>query len=94
MNMYAIILIVAITIMSLITYLLYASDKHKAINREKRTPERTLLSFSILGGAIGGFLAMQITRHKTSREHWYFTAVNVSFMILHILIVVLVAVLI
>ena len=32
--------------------------------------EKTLLGMSFLGGAIGGYLAMHLTSHKT--KHWYF----------------------
>lgn len=64
-------------VMSIITFALYASDKKKAKQGARRIPEKTLLLFSFFGGAIGGFLAMQIKRHKTKAEHWYFTVVNI-----------------
>lgn len=60
---------------SLISFILYAVDKSKAENGEWRIPEATLLGFSFFGGAIGGYLAMNIVRHKT--KHWYFHAVNI-----------------
>jgi len=63
-------------LMSIVTFALYASDKKKAKKGDRRIPERTLLLCSFFGGAIGGFLAMQIKRHKTKAEHWYFTVVN------------------
>ncbi|HDL5730013.1 TPA: DUF1294 domain-containing protein, partial [Mannheimia haemolytica] len=50
-------------------YLMY-SDKQKAIKKEWRVPEITLLSFCLLGGAIGVYLGMKYFRHKT--QHWYF----------------------
>lgn len=57
-------------------YLMY-SDKQKAIKKEWRVPEITLLSFCLLGGAIGIYLGMKYFRHKT--QHWYFhVAVVVS----------------
>lgn len=59
---------------SLITFLLYAVDKKRAVDKKWRIPEKTLLSASFFGGAVGGYLAMQIVRHKTRR--WYFHAVN------------------
>lgn len=62
-------------IMSLIAFILYAVDKNKAQNGEWRIPEATLLWFSFLGGAIGGYIAMQTVRHKT--KHWYFHVVNI-----------------
>ena len=59
---------------SLITFLLYAVDKKRAIEKKWRISEKALLSFSFFGGAVGGYLAMQLVRHKTRR--WYFHAVN------------------
>ena len=63
-------------LMSIVTFALYAADKHKATTGAWRIPEKVLLLMSFLGGAIGGFLAMQLVRHKTKAEHWYFTVVN------------------
>lgn len=63
-------------LMSIITAVLYASDKHKAVNGKRRIPEKVLLAMSFFGGATGGFLTMQVVRHKTKAEHWYFTVVN------------------
>lgn len=63
-------------IFSVVTFALYANDKKKAKQGARRIPEKTLLLCSFFGGAIGGFLAMQIKRHKTKAEHWYFTVVN------------------
>ena len=59
---------------SLIAFFLYLIDKIKAKLDAWRTPEKVLLSFSLLGGAVGGFLAMLLFRHKT--RHWYFILLN------------------
>ena len=64
----------ALALLSVITYCLYGADKKKAKRGEWRIPEKVLLGFSFFGGGIGGYLAMQIFRHKT--KHWYFHAVN------------------
>ena len=61
-------------VMSLITFCLYATDKKRAKKGEWRIAEKALLGFSFLGGALGGYTAMKIKRHKT--KHWYFHAVN------------------
>ena len=64
-------------LMSIITGCMYAADKKKAKKGSRRTPEKVLLLMSFLGGAVGGFATMQIVRHKTKAEHWYFTVVNI-----------------
>lgn len=65
----------------LITLFLYGADKGRARRGAWRIPERVLLCASLFGGAWGGLIAMHLFRHKTRK--WYFTAVNVSGVLLH-----------
>lgn len=65
-----------LVLLSIITFITYGLDKRKAINKQYRTKEKTLLLLSFFGGAFGGYPAMLIFRHKTKGEHWYFTATN------------------
>ena len=60
---------------SLIAFILYAVDKRRAIEKKWRIPEGTLIAFSLLGGAMGGYLSMYIVSHKTKK--WYFHFVNI-----------------
>lgn len=72
---YAIILACVFAVISIITYILYAVDKRRAKNKQWRIPEATLIGFSLLGGAVGGYFAMHTQRHKT--KHWYFHFFNI-----------------
>lgn len=72
-----------LALLSVVTFALYHADKRRAKRGTRRIPEKTLLLFSLFGGAFGGFPAMQIFRHKTKGEHWYFTVVNLLGMLLH-----------
>ena len=81
-------------LLSIITYLAYRADKYKAKKKQYRTKEKTLLLLSFLGGAFGGYPAMLIYHHKTKGEHWYFTALNLLGIVLHIVGLILCAVLI
>lgn len=74
--------LIVMAVMSFLTLLLYASDKSKAKRRKWRTPEKTLLLFSLLGGATGGLCAMILFRHKT--KHWYFWLVNYAALAIHL----------
>ena len=77
-------------LMSLITFILYHSDKKKAEKGKMRIPEKVLLLFSLFGGAFGGYPAMLIFRHKTKGEHWYFTAVNLLGIVIHTALIILI----
>ncbi len=52
-------------VMNMITYIVFAIDKKRAIRGAWRIPEATLFGLSIAGGSVGGILAMRICRHKT-----------------------------
>ena len=55
------------TVMSLLTYILYADDKSRAKRKQWRIPEQTLHLFELAGGWIGGFLAQRTLRHKNRK---------------------------
>ena len=78
-----------LVLLSIITFIAYGVDKKKAIKGKYRTKEKTLLLLSFLGGAFGGYPAMLIFRHKTKGEHWYFTAVNLLGLAVHITLMIL-----
>ena len=71
-------------LLSIITFIAYGADKRKAKKGKYRTKEKTLLTLSLLGGAFGGYPAVLVFRHKTKGEHWYFTAVNLLGLAVHI----------
>ncbi len=71
--------------MTVVTFLLYAIDKRRAVRGGWRIPEATLLGCSIFGGAVGGLIAMFLVRHKTRRA--YFRLTNVCFSAAYIALV-------
>lgn len=71
-----------VAILSAITFIVYIVDKILAMSDAWRVPEKVLLGLSLVGGAIGGLVAMLIVRHKT--KHWYFYLLNVLGIILHV----------
>ena len=78
-----------LVLLSIITFIAYGADKRKAKKGKYRTKEKTLLTLSFLGGAFGGYPAMLVFRHKTKGEHWYFTAVNLLGLAVHITLMIL-----
>ena len=79
-----------LVLLSIITFIAYGADKKKAKDHKYRTKEKTLLGLSFFGGAFGGYPAMLIFRHKTKAEHWYFTAVNLLGLAIHITLMILI----
>ena len=59
-----------LTFMNLLELILMIADKRRAVRGKWRIPEKTLLIFAVLGGALGGWIGMYLVRHKT--RHWYF----------------------
>ena len=57
---------------NLATFIAFAVDKVKAIRDQWRIREVTLLGMSLVGGAIGGLIAMYTMRHKTKVKQFTF----------------------
>ena len=53
--------------LNLLTFALYARDKHAARTGQWRTPENTLHLLSLLGGWPAALVAQRVLRHKTSK---------------------------
>ena len=78
--------LIYILILSAITFIAYTVDKIKAKVNAWRISEKALLTLSVIGGALGGLIAMYTVRHKT--KHWYFTAINVLCIGVHCFIAI------
>lgn len=75
-----IIAVIVAAVLNVIVFLMYGADKKKAVKKEWRTPEKTL----ILGGLIapwGAILGMHFFRHKTQKAKF---KLNYVFAVLHI----------
>ncbi len=65
----------AYALSSLLTFSLFFLDKRAAIHNRRRTPEKTLHLFSLLGGVPGAILAILTLHHKNRKpSFWLFTA--------------------
>ena len=56
---------------NIITFVIFGWDKYKAIRQEWRIRESTLLGLSLIGGSIGGWIAMYTFHHKTKKAKFY-----------------------
>lgn len=61
-------ILIYLIIINLITFIVFALDKIYAIKKKWRYKEASLLGMCFVGGAIGGFLAMHLFRHKTKKK--------------------------
>ena len=55
-------------LLNLLTFGLFALDKHKAKSCRWRIPEVVLLVLAAIGGSIGALMAMTLFRHKTQKK--------------------------
>ena len=75
-------------LMNIVTFVTFGIDKNLSKHNQLRVPDSTLLLLSALGGALGGFLAMYIFRHKTQKAKFFL--VVPMLLVLHIVIAILV----
>lgn len=69
---------------SLVTFLFYWSDKHRAQTGQRRFSENSLHLLGLIGGWPGALLAQQIFRHKTRKLSfqllfWLILVIHLAF---------------
>jgi len=58
-------MLVYLLFINIITFVLFAVDKWKAVHGRWRIRTITLMGFALVGGTVGGLFAMYVFRHKT-----------------------------
>jgi len=76
--------LIYLIIISIISIVLTIYDKIRALNHQKRIPERTLLFLALIGGAFFMYITMLLIRHKT--RHHTFMSVLPIMIVVHIFI--------
>lgn len=54
-------------LINVFTLTLFGYDKDMAEKKKKRVSEKTLLTFTFLGGTLGALIGMRMYKHKTSK---------------------------
>ena len=60
-----------VCVINIVAYVMYGMDKKKAINKQWRIPEKTLLGIALIGGSVGSLLGMKQFHHKTKHPKFY-----------------------
>lgn len=76
---------VYLVIVNIAAFWAYGSDKRRARHEHWRIPENALLTFSLLGGAVGSLAGMRVFHHKTRKPRFRYGVPAV--LILHILMI-------
>lgn len=71
---------------NIITFILMGIDKRKAIKQQYRIPERTFWLLSLIGGAVGSLVGMNLFRHKT--KHPTFVIGMPALIIAHLILLI------
>ena len=75
------VIIIFYSIINLLAFALYGTDKHKAKKNIWRISENTLFLTAFLGGAAGALCGMKYFHHKTKKS--YFWVLNLIAFIIH-----------
>lgn len=73
---------------NLAAWLAFAGDKHASVRGMRRTPERTLLWLSALGGSPAAIAAQRLLRHKTRKEPFRTVLLSIAGLQLVVLAIV------
>ncbi|GGF06426.1 hypothetical protein GCM10010954_01000 [Halobacillus andaensis] len=57
-----------LTTINVLLFILMGFDKRQAVKRNRRISEKNLWLIAWIGGAAGGYLGMEIFRHKTKHR--------------------------
>lgn len=78
-----------LAVLNIVTFIAFVWDKHVAKNGNdpsRRLSEARLLALCLIGGSVGGLVAMRAVRHKTAK--WYFAWGLPFFIVLDAAVVV------
>ncbi|MBQ6230557.1 MAG: DUF1294 domain-containing protein [Eubacterium sp.] len=72
-------------VVNLVAFIMYGIDKSRAIKKEWRISEKSLILVSVAGGAFGALLGMHVFRHKT--RHIKFQLIIPLTVIVHFVVI-------
>ena len=86
MDIILLVLIAALIVWNIVTFMMYSIDKRRASKGKWRIKESTLILVAFIMGGIGAFLGMTMLRHKT--KHLKFRVLLPVALVFNILVIV------
>ena len=80
------VLFIYLIVINSLCFLTYGYDKWQAKNNKRRISEFSLLLLAGIGGTIGGFLGMQLFRHKTNKTSFmmaFYTIATIQVVLIY-----------
>ena len=78
-------LLIYLLIINILTFIIFAVDKYKAVKNRRRVRITVLLFFAFIGGTIGALCGIYFLRHKTKKN--YFTLGVPMILLMHLIII-------
>ncbi len=78
-------LLIYLLIINILTFIIFAVDKYKAIKNRRRVRITVLLFLAFIGGTIGALCGIYFLRHKTKKN--YFTLGVPMILLMHLIII-------
>lgn len=82
-------LLIYILVISVVGFVMMGLDKRRAIKRQWRISERTLIITSFVGGGIGSFLGMLAFHHKTKHKKFIILLPISAIMVISLIYIIL-----
>lgn len=71
---------------NLITFVIYGVDKYNAVHKKYRVSEKSIFTFSVIGGNIGAIMGMRFFHHKTRKASFWI--INILSLIMWLIILI------
>ena len=78
-------LLIYLLIINILTFIIFAVDKYKAVKNRRRVRITVLLFLAFIGGTIGALCGIYFLRHKTKKN--YFTLGVPMILLMHLIII-------
>ena len=78
-------LLIYLLIINILTFIIFAVDKYKAVKNRRRVRITVLLFLAFIGGTIGALCGIYFLRHKTNKN--YFTLGVPMILLMHLIII-------